>query len=300
MVEENSDGGIDSIIRYGGVTGARLEADSFAFGQGLTIAKTYAHLMAPFMMAFEPAQPGQHHPAPWVAVEGGLSFDIESEIFLPPDFNPPRWFSRGGTIWWITTLLKLRATARLFTPVLSNASFSRANTPDVNVRIWPMEVYTHRIALAPGSNNVVSLEALEWIKRHWFDGGILALENHKFYLLVEALDKAAYAGSYSLALLLIWAALESLFGTGRDELRFRISTFIACFLEPVRNTRRQLQRKVAGLYDARSSVAHGRVLGELDPLHETYQLGRKVFLKIVEDNSVPDQDSLMGLLFGTG
>ena len=146
---------------------------------------------------------------------------------------------------------------------------------------------------------MVPVESLEWIKLHWFEAGILAYENHNFHLLVEALERAAYAGSSSLALLLIWAALESLFGTGRDELRFRISSYISCFLEPPGEKRRLLQRKVAGLYDARSTVTHGRRLDELDSLSETYQLGRELFFKIVEDNCVPDQDSLMALLFGS-
>ena len=290
---------------YGGVTGATLQVNNFCFGKGVTIASTYAHLMAPYIMAFERAQPSQPNPAPWKTVEGGMSFDIEAELYVPLDFSPTDWFSRVGTMWWLTTLLKLRATPRLFTPVVSNTPFSKSSQFDANSRVWPVEVYTHRLLIEPAAQDIVSLDALNWVRDYWFNGGLLMNQNPELSMLGMALERCAYAGSPSLAMLLLWGALENLFGPGRDELRFRISTLIACYLEPPGETRLRLQEEVAGLYDSRSAVTHGRKLitygwtidGD-DPLVPTYKLARRVFLKILEENHVPANQELLARLFG--
>ena len=65
---------------YVGLSGLELAEDSFDIGEGICLRKTYAHLMAPFMMAFKPAPPGGHHPAPWKAASGGFSFDVNAEL----------------------------------------------------------------------------------------------------------------------------------------------------------------------------------------------------------------------------
>ena len=49
---------------YAGLYGLILVPDTFDLGHGTVISRTYAHFMAPFMMAFAPAAPGKHHPGP--------------------------------------------------------------------------------------------------------------------------------------------------------------------------------------------------------------------------------------------
>jgi hypothetical protein len=39
---------------YGGLAGAELPVEQYYLGRGITLSKTYAHLMAPFMMAATP------------------------------------------------------------------------------------------------------------------------------------------------------------------------------------------------------------------------------------------------------
>jgi hypothetical protein len=47
---------------YAGISGLQLEAESFELGQGVTLSKTFAHVMAPFLIAFAPANPGELTP----------------------------------------------------------------------------------------------------------------------------------------------------------------------------------------------------------------------------------------------
>jgi hypothetical protein len=73
---------------HAGLSGLELGDDFLDLGDGISLRKTYAHLMAPFMMAFKPAPPGRHHPAPWKAARGGFSFDVTAELGIPAVLEP--------------------------------------------------------------------------------------------------------------------------------------------------------------------------------------------------------------------
>src|SRR5262249_37758564 len=103
-----------------------------------------------------------------------------------------------------------------------------------------------------------------------------------------------------LALVSLWGALETLFFVGKGELRFRISSLIAAFLEEPGEARHKLQKRIAKLYDARSEAAHGArsPSGDTQDLLETYSLMKRVLVKILESNHVPTKEELEGSLFG--
>ena len=58
---------------FGGLSGASLTVDRYDLGSGIVISRTFAHLMAPFVMAFAPAEPGKPHPAPWRAAKASVN-----------------------------------------------------------------------------------------------------------------------------------------------------------------------------------------------------------------------------------
>src|SRR3990172_9239218 len=101
---------------YAGLAGVEFREDEFDFGQGIVLSKTYAHLMAPFLMAFARAEPGRPHPAPWKPASGGFGFDIEAELFVPGNAKVPDWFDNVNTVWWIAALLRLKANPLLCVP----------------------------------------------------------------------------------------------------------------------------------------------------------------------------------------
>ena len=80
---------IDRQPIYAGISLVSLDAESFDLGRGVLLTTTYAHLTAPFLMAFTPAPPGEHHPAPWRAAKGGLALDIVVQLFIPPELAQP-------------------------------------------------------------------------------------------------------------------------------------------------------------------------------------------------------------------
>lgn len=92
--------------------------------------------------------------------------------------------------------------------------------------------------------------------------------------------------------------LEAVFSPEKAELRYRISSAIASFLEPAGLPRMTAQRAISKLYDSRSAAAHGRADKRRDSLQETYAFARRAVVKIIEDNRVPTHIELEAKLFG--
>jgi hypothetical protein len=215
---------------YAGLSDVILLPERYELGQGVIISQTYAHLMAPFIMAFAPAAPGKPHPAPWKRAEGGFHIDITAELYLPAAFHLEH-LDRLNTVWWIAALLRLKATALLYVPVISSERFSSISAIEQEPELFPMEIFTHRILPEHRLNPRLEIPELEWLKTHWQDSGDL-LANDRFSNAIQAVDLSIWGRNPSLALVAVWGALERLFSTSNQELSFRVSANIAAYLEP--------------------------------------------------------------------
>ena len=142
----NSDMHPNHVDLHAGLYGLALVADSFDLGHGALLSRTYAHFMAPFMMAFAPAPRGQHHPGPWKAAKGGLYIDITTELFLPATTSVPQ-LDRMNTVWWIVALMRLHAASSISVPVISSERFASIPTIQQEPHLWPMEIHTPRETL---------------------------------------------------------------------------------------------------------------------------------------------------------
>ena len=289
----------NSINLYAGLSGATLPVDEYELGHGVTLSKTYAHFMAPFLMAFSPAQQGKPHPTPWKAANGGFGFDIHCQLFVPKEFKQPYWFDHVNTIWWITALLRLKASTQIFVPVIANENFASIPLLSEEPYFWPVEVSPRTIILDPEkAKEHIELESLEWVRKYWLPGAMLLHNFDDFNIAMQAFDQCKWAYSPSLALVSLWGSLEKLFSSPNAELRFRISATIASFLEPPGEKRFSLYKNIRSLYDARSKAAHGARLGNSVPLIQTYALMRRILIKIIQENSVPSGEQLEAAIFG--
>jgi hypothetical protein len=269
---------------YGGVAGAHMSLESFDFGGGASIRKTFAHVMAPFLLAFKKAEPGHHHPAPWKAAGGGYGFDVVLEIVLPRD-ERPTGFDRINTIWWLVALLRLRHPSGLRTPVISDTSFSLASTSKDDPIFWPMEMSPRGYTF---SRSVEITEVtLEWVKTHYIEGAAL-MEDAAFSLAFLALDGAHSANSTSSAKLLIWAAIEALFRPGRTQITHRLSAAIATYLNSDLSARDREYQKIRRLYDARGHVIHAAEVPEASDVIAAFSIAQACFLNAIERRELPN------------
>lgn len=284
---------------YAGLADVILLPERYDLGQGVIISQTYAHLMAPFIMAFSPATPGRHHPAPWKSAEGGFQIDITAELYLPAAVHLEH-LDRLNTIWWIAALLRLKATAVLYVPIISSERFSSIPAIEQEPELVPLEIFTHRILPENQLNPRLGIIELEWIKAHWQDSSKL-LANDRFSNAIQAVDLSIWGRNPSLALVGVWGALEQLFSASNQELSFRVSANIAAYLEPAGRERYKLFRRIKGLYDHRSKAAHGDSKSnstDTTAYVETFAIARRVLLTMVETRHMPNTKELEARLFG--
>jgi hypothetical protein len=109
---------------YAGIAGVEIDVDHFDLGSGITVSRTYGHLMAPFLMAFAPAKAGKPHPTPWSAVQGGLGIDFHVELHVPETLDIEDSFDRLNTVWWLVALIRLRGAYLAHVPVLASKAFA--------------------------------------------------------------------------------------------------------------------------------------------------------------------------------
>jgi hypothetical protein len=281
---------------YAGLSGFTLIPEKFELGRGAVVSRTYAHFMAPFLMAFAPPAPGKHHPGPWKPAKGGIAIDITAELFLP---LPCRldYMDRFNTVWWIVALLRLKATTAVFVPVVSSERFASVPSIQQEAELWPIEIHTRRLVPDPKENPRVDVSQLEWLASNWQDASELT-RSDDFNLAFQAVDSSIWSWNPALALVGTWGALERLFSASHQELGFRVSANIAAYLEPPGRGRFKLFKQVKALYDQRSKAAHGNGPGDAMPYSETYCIARRVLLKMIEARHVPDKKELEAILFG--
>lgn len=282
---------------HAGLSGLELQEPSFDLGYGLTLSKTYAHLMAPFLMAFKPAPKGSHHPAPWKAAQGGINVDISAELYIPKSIES----QFGSTIKVAQTvlfLLRLGVNPATTLPVFSNHAFAALSAvKDDDAHLLPYEVQQRHFPLLV-DNSTASKEDITWVSERWQVTHKLIHDSAEFSLAVEAIDSGQFIRQPALALVSLWGSLEALFSPSTAELKFRVSALIAAFLEPPGSSRHNLQKDIAKLYDKRSAAAHGKPKHNSDDLLATFNLLRRVLLEIIERGEAPNKEGLEAALFG--
>jgi hypothetical protein len=281
---------------YAGLYGLVLVPDYFDLGHGAAIAQTYAHFMAPFMVAFRPASPGKHHPGPWKAAKGGIYIDITAELHLPATTSIQQ-LDRMNTVWWIVTLMRLHASSAISVPVISSERFASIPVIEQEPQLWPMEIHTPRLFPEGSEPRSIDVPEVEWLRDNWHEAaGLLA--NEDFSLAFQAVDSSLWNHTPSLGLVAVWGALERLFSSSQAELSFRVSANIAAYLEPPGSDRYACFKRIKGLYDSRSKAAHGRSEADPAPYIETFGVARRVLLKMIEARHVPSKKELEAELFG--
>lgn len=283
---------------FAGLAGVPLSVDKFELGGGIIADRMFAHLMAPFMLAFAPAAPGQPHPAPWRAAHGGLGFDMLVQLSIPASLENESPLGQRATLAWVVALLRLRVGPYVLVPVVSNLPFADGPTRENEVEYWPYEIEPRILRICDDRPTEISEIDLGWVRKHWLSSAGLAANQPAFQTLVEAVDQCPFAKRSSLAVLWLWSALEAMFSTGREELRYRMSTVIAAYLEPAGLSRMSFQKDIAKLYDGRSAAAHGREDKAHDSLRDTFDLVRRIVVRIIETNEVPTRAALEARLFG--
>ena len=283
---------------HAGLSGIDVEFKQLDLGSSVLLRQTYAHLMAPFLVAFRRAEPGKAHPPPWKAALGGLGLDVTLELVIPTGVDTGS-AHRVDIVRMIAALIRMWVIPSVLVPVLSNISFSdAAKAADNTTHLFPFEVQPRFFSMSSQPGMVIPTTQFEWVRLNWRSAMELAAGNEGLRIAVAALDALQFLPDPGLGLVSLWGALEGLFSPAKTELRFRVSALIACYLEPFGPARSELQRRIARLYDERSAVAHRGAKSDPVLVLNTYDVLRRVVIKIISDRHVPSRAELEVNLFG--
>ncbi|MBT2119751.1 hypothetical protein KK141_21710 [Dyella sp. LX-66] len=283
---------------YAGLSGLELSSDEYDLGNDLLLRKTYAHLMCQRILAFkEPPQPGAAHPGPWLPSSGSDAFNMRTEIVVPESYQHPRLsrFDVAKTIVGLIRIFVNPEVSMIFSSEHPLASFPELDKSGTALKGSVVEVLPRHFGLR--LVEPMSMEDLDWVKNNWAAAANLRASSSEFAFAMDVLDIGQFIPSTAMALVSIWGALEAIFSPAMAELKFRVSSMIAAYMEPPGDERLAHQKKIGKLYDMRSAAAHGKPKHGNDDLLASFELLRIVLIKIIERKAVPSKEDLERALF---
>jgi hypothetical protein len=269
---------------YYGLSGIKLDFDSYDLGHGVTLSKTYLHVMSHPMVAFTPPSPGEHHPAPWQALKAKshpVSLSLLAQLSVPGHSGDPK--GKYDWVGWITLLLRFSLDCAITLTVSANTSFEdvAAGKTTANLLEPIRELF---------EGTTVQEDDAQWIKDNWYSS--LPLSGDPALAFAVRLLYGSHRTTEELGVVSVWAALERLFSANAAELKYRVCTNIAAFLEPPGNERYLMFKQLTKLYDDRSAAAHGSPMKNPTAYMDSFQIASRAILRIIELGQVPTKDNL--------
>jgi hypothetical protein len=237
-------------------------------------------------LAFAPAKKGKPSPAPWRTVDANdeaVAVDLLAELSVPESSDPADPTLHIDWASWITLLLRL-VTKDVVTITLVSPVDSRG------LRDGRAEATLSERIPAVLARSIVTVEMANWIALNWYPSFNLNYNDAVLYAFAALYH--SHRSSKALGMVSVWAGLERIFSTKDAELKYRVCTNLAAFLEPPGESRYRLFKQLAKLYDDRSKAAHGSPMKNPNAYEESVGIASRALLRIVETKSVPDKDYL--------
>lgn len=290
---------LDDTNLYAGLTGLTLESDSVDLGDGILLAKTYAKFLTPLTLvntSVPSPDPLKPKPAYWQM--SAREKEITAQLIVSRE-TAKTFDDRIEIARFIVLVLRLWSDPGIGLHVISSRRFEElCDLPDgQHPFIAPVETRPRYFPLGTIDPSSV-IASLKWVQENWKVAHKLYSSSTEFRLAADSLDSGQFVPNHALTLVSLWASLEAIFSPSTSELKFRVSALIAAYLEPAGVKRLELQKQVASLYDLRSAAAHGKPRHEPDHLLKSFELIRKILLRMIHEASVPTKDQLERRLFG--
>lgn len=214
-----------------------------------------------------------------------LSYELAIENKAEDDSQRPFNYA-----WWITSAIRVQSLCDFLVPVVADrawATVAAVNNNSCHIQLLEDAPRAFRLE----QDRSVSHDHIDWVAGNLLKFARL-VENLSFRTAVEALNTHHQHASLRMAAAALWAGLEALLQV-ENELRFRVSTYLACLLEPFGPSRLELFRRVRKLYDVRSKAVHGATLDEAvlrSHVVEIRTLLSRLLCAITEAGVVPKSD----------
>jgi len=274
---------------FGGLSGLKLPIAEFRVTPGLTLASTYAHVMAPFVMAFaRPERPTAPHPGPWASL-AGCGFDITAEVRLEAGCAP-LGFDRLNTLWFVAALLRLRLAEPVQMSVLADRPLSVVSTAVEVSNLLPVELDRTRPLTAPAKQ--AGEDDLAWISQHIMAADRL-MTQPVFNRAFQTLDRAVAIENPGAGIVIAWAAIETLLRPGPQRITERVSRGLAAYLHPPGPDRDRAFGEIVKSYEARGGIAHAGAQPEAKQFQTAFRLARAAMGTAIELGELPNIELLL-------
>lgn len=274
---------------FGGISGLRLPVQRFEVLPGLTLIRTYAHLIAPLIMAFSPPEkPHSPHPGPWAALrEVGVT--VQSEAKLAAGVSP-LGFDRLNTLWFLVALLRLRLALPLQMLVLADRPLQAVPANVEVANLLPVELNLSQLLTAP--LRVPTETDLVWVRENIGTAAKL-MTDPIFNRAMQTLDEAVAISNPGAGIVIAWASIETLIRPGSQRITDRICRALAAYLKQPGPARDRLFGEIAASYEARGGAAHAGAPPEAQQFHTAFRLARETVMKTIEEGALPDIELLL-------
>lgn len=289
---------LDDADLYAGLTDFDL-ASSVDLGDGLALIPTHAKFLTPLTLVNTlPPSPDPLKPKPAYWQSAGKERTITAQLLVPRQ-AAKSFDERFELARFIVLVLRLWSDPGIGLDVVASHKFEELCDLSETSRpaIFPVETWRRYYSLGIVDPASVT-SSLSWVKDNWKTAYQLYSSSAEFRLAADSLDAGQFIPNHALTLVSLWASLEALFSPSASELKFRVSALIAAYLEPPGTERLELQKQVASLYDIRSAAAHGKPRHESKHLLKSFELVRKVLIRMISEKSVPSKEVLERRLFG--
>lgn len=270
---------------YGCLTGLILPVEEFELAPGLTLRQAYFDIFDAPMMAFAPPErPGSHHPAPWVAVRGGFTFQSRVELEIL-DLGPLDGFSPQLATWLIAALFRLRVEAPVRAPVLAKVPLKQLSKN--NGMADAFESAPYHIGIFRGMHATLTLEDLKWAATTL---PIAARFYHvdRFMRAFSIFDESVWSSRIELGTILIWTAIEILFDKSGEQNKTKaICSALSEFVASSPSDRDQAYNMIRDLYEKCGRIVHvGRKIDATD-FGQSFALARAAFMNVLNLDKLP-------------
>jgi Apea-like HEPN len=266
------------------LSGVQLDAECFDLWHGVTLSRTFIHLMSHPMLAFSPAEKSKPHPAPWQPAETNprqTSADLFAKLSVPIDKTDPKGHHNIAS--WIALLMRFVTDTTITITLSSPSAFEDVREGRARARLLEAVPFV-------GEGATIHDEEAEWIRHNWHSS--LALSRNEALMFAVGSIYHSHRASEALGVVSIWAALERLFSANTAELKYRVCTNIAAFLEPPGEERYELYKHLSKLYDGRSASAHGSPMKTRDVYMDSATIASRSIMRIIELGRIPTRDEL--------
>lgn len=167
-----------------------------------------------------------------------------------------------------------------------------ANDIGKGSKLYATNYFMH--GLTGERSHVLTLDELGWIKSH-FTAARSLLDDERFQVAVHCLASYRWHSVPRAKLAVLWAGIEGIFGI-TSEVRFRVSLYIARFLQPNNLIERQnVFNFIKKLYDLRSTAVHGSKMKEnvASGVDDSAEILRKILLQCIVNKGLPRENELV-------